>query len=691
MKVIAPLRSLGIVIGLLSLATPHRTYAGAPEPLRELPYSPGLDLKSMDKTVEPCQDFFHYACGGWIKQNPIPADQESWDVYGKLTLDNEQYLWGLLDTAAKENATGKTQSPANEHIGRFFRSCMDLTAVDLADLKPAQPALDAIASIKNLGDLSRVLGDIHSEGLGGGQIFAIESGQEFENAESVIAFAERGSLGLPDRDYYTKTDKKSVEIRGRYFEHLQVVFGLIGDSPAQAKAEASQVMGLEDKLARATLTRVEMRDPARRFNTMPMAKFKAMITAINWDEYFKKIGIPDNGPINVTELAYYKRVATLLRSEPISTWKSFLRWGWMHRTSPYLSSRFVNADFEFYSKYLRGTLQPRPRWRKCTLLVDREIGEDLGQAFVAKTFSPDTKARALEMTRKIETAMEKDVNNLSWMSQTTRTQALAKLHSIVNKIGFPDKWRDYSPVDLKADKFFDNMVNADRFEQKRQLAKIGKLLDRSEWGMTPPTVNAYYDEQMNDINFPAGVLQPPLFDRKLDDAPNYGNTGSTIGHELTHGFDDEGRKFNAQGNLKDWWTAADAKEFERRAGCVSDQYSKYIAVDDIHINGKLTNGEDLADLGGTILAYAAWKDATAAKQLKPIDGLTPDQRFFIGMAQWACGDTRPETKREHAITNPHSPLEFRVNGVVSNMPEFAKTFSCKAGQPMVRANVCRVW
>jgi endothelin-converting enzyme/putative endopeptidase len=395
--------------------------------------------------------------------------------------------------------------------------------------------------------------------------------------------------------------------------------------------------------------------------------------------------------VNVTQPAFYKEVEHQLATRPIDDWKVYLRWHLAHAKAPFLSSAFVQANFEFYSKYLRGVTEMQPRWKRCVRYVDQDLGEALGQVFVEKTFTADTKARALAMVKQIEQAMETDLNQIAWMSPETKKQALVKLHSVVNKIGYPDKWRDYSAVNVVRGDFLGNVDRADVFESKRQLNKIGKPVDRSEWQMTPPTVNAYYDPQMNDINFLAGVLQPPLFDPKMDDAPNYGNTGATIGHELTHGFDDEGRQFDAKGNLKDWWTKQDAAEFEKRTACVVDQYAQYTVVDDIKINSKLTLGEDVADLGGTLLAYMAWKEATKGQDLKPIDGFTPDQRYFIGMAQWACGDERPESKRLNAITNPHSPDKYRINGVVSDMPEFSKAFSCKAGQPMAPVKACRVW
>ena len=436
---------------------------------------------------------------------------------------------------------------------------------------------------------------------------------------------------------------------------------------------------------------MDKRDPYKLFHKMTRAQFASLTPAFAWQTYFMALKVPDTSVINVTEPAFYKELQTQLQTRSLADWKTYLRWHLVHAKAPYLSSAFVDANFDFFNKYLRGLEEMPPRWKRCVRRVDQDLGEALGQVFVDKTFGPDTKQRAQMMTKEVEAAMESEIRQLPWMGEQTKRRALEKLHSLVNKIGYPDKWRDYSSIKIGRDDYFGNVERATVFENRRELAKIGKPVDRTEWQMTPPTVNAYYDPQMNDINFPAGVLQPPLFDPKMDDAPNYGNTGATIGHELTHGFDDEGRQFDAKGNLKDWWTKNDAAEFEKRANCVSDQYSQYTIVDDIKINGKLTLGEDVADLGGTFLAYLAWKNATKGQDLKPIDGFTPDQRFFIGMAQWACGDERPENKRLGAITNPHSPNEYRINGVVSNMPEFGKAFSCRVGQPMVRQEPCKVW
>lgn len=658
------------------------------QPITQLPYSPSLDLTSMDTSAVACENFYQYACGHWNKNNPIPPDQGSWNVYSKLEYDNERFLWGLLEEAAKPSPS---RTAVEQKIGDFYYACMDEAAIEKAGITPIQARLDRIAAIRSMADLSRVVTAEHSLGAGGSLLFGFGSDQDFEDAQSVIAFASRGALGLPDRDYYTKTDAKSVEIRAKYIEHMTRMFGMLGDDPAAAQTHAGQVMAIETELAKSMLTRVEMRNPHNLLHKYTPAQFKALTPSLDWDQFFPAQSVPEMKTIDVTEPAFYQTLEKQLQAHGIEEWKSFLRWNLIRGSSSALSSPFANAHFDFYSKYLRGVPQMQPRWRRCVEWVDGDLGEALGQVFVAKTFTPDTKARTVAMTKEIEDAMQRDLETLPWMSDETKKRALVKLHAVVNKIGYPDKWRDYSSVEITRGDFFGNNQRADRFEYRRQIAKIGKPLDRGEWGMTPPTVDAYYNPQMNDINFPAGVLQPPLFDPKMDDAPNYGNTGATIGHELTHGFDDEGRQFDAEGNLKDWWTPQDAAEFQRRADCVADQYSQYTIVDDIKINGKLTLGEDTADLGGTLLAYFAWKHATSGMDLQPRDGFTPDQRFFIGMAQWACGYTRPELKREYALTNPHSPEEYRINGVVSDMPEFAKAFGCKTGQKMVRAKPCRVW
>jgi putative endopeptidase len=676
------------LITLVLLAAALSFGQKAETPLTAIPYTPSLDIPAMDQSVNACVDFYHYACGGWIKNNPIPPDQAAWNVYSKLQEDNERFLWGLLEQAAKGDAN---RNAVERETGDFFYACMDEAAVNKAGAAPLQPGLEKIAALKSVSDLSAYLGREHLGIGGGGMMFGFGSDQDFENSNNVIAFATAGGLGLPDRDYYTKTDAKSVETRRVYGEHVARMFALMGETPERAAADARTVIEIETALAKASLTRVEMRDPYKLFHKLTPAQLQELTPTFRWNQYLETAAAPATAVFNVTEPEFFKALDGELKSRSLDDWKTYLRWHLVDSEAPYLSSPFVEANFDFYSKYLRGVKEMAPRWKRCERLVDRELGEALGQVFVEKAFPPEMKQRTLAMTKEIELAMQSEIQQLPWMSAPTKRRATEKLHAVVNKIGYPDKWRDYSSIKIDRDDFLGNVNRASVFESKRQLAKIGKPVDRGEWGMTPPTVNAYYSAQMNDINFPAGVLQPPLYDPKMDDAPNYGNTGATIGHELTHGFDDEGRQFDAQGNLKDWWTAEDAKEFQERADCVSNQYSGYTIVDDIKINGKLTMGEDVADLGGTLLAYIAWKHADAGQNLKPMDGFTPDQRFFIGMAQWACGDERAENKRVNAITDPHSPEEYRINGVVSNMPQFASAFSCKVGQPMVRPKPCRVW
>ncbi|HWR16966.1 MAG TPA: M13 family metallopeptidase [Terriglobales bacterium] len=688
---------LFVVLALsLSLAAQTATpaaSAAAPaaaedKPITTFPYTPSLYTDSMDKSADPCVDFYQYSCGGWMKNNPIPADQARWSVYGKLYQENQRFLWGILDQLAKQK-TGRNAT--QQLIGDHFAACMDEGAVNKLGAKPLQRYLKQIDAVKSVKDLPALLANLHLSLETGGLLFNFGSNQDFENSESVIAFAEAGGLGLPDRDYYLKDDERSKDIRAKYLAHVQRMLELIGDKPDAAKAEAAKIMELETALAKASLTRVERRDPYKLFHKMDFKGLQELTPSFDWAVYTKGVGLAPQNTFNVTQPAFYKEVENQLKTRPLPEIKNYLRWQTARATAPYLSNDFVMENFNFYSKTLRGIPQLRPRWKRCVSLVDGQLGEALGQEFVARAFSPELKQKALTMTRQIEQAMEEDINTLAWMGPETKKKALEKLHSTVNKIGYPDKWRDYSSVKISPTDFLGNVERATQFEAKRQLNKIGKPLDRGEWSMSPPTVNAYYDPQMNDINFPAGVLQPPLYDPKMDDAPNYGDTGGTIGHELTHGFDDQGRQFDAKGNLKDWWTKEDSDEFNKRAQCVADQYAEYVVVDDIKINSKLTLGEDVADLGGLILAWMAWKDQTKNQKLMPIEGLTPEQRFFVGYAQWACENDRPENKRVSAMTDPHSPGKYRVNGLVVNMPEFQSAFGCKAGQPMVKENRCRVW
>ena len=657
------------------------------QPANTLPYTPGLDVAAMDRAADPCVDFYQYSCGGWMKANPIPPDQASWSVYGKLSQDNGRYLWGILEELAV-----KPHRSANEkQVGDYFAACMDEAAVEKLGARPLRPLLDRVGRMRGKRELPAVLAELHLALGQGGPMFSFGSNQDFADSRQVIAFADAGGLGMPDRDYYVKDDQRSRELRKAYLAHVAKMLELLGESPDTASASARKVMDIETVLAHASLTRTDRRDPYKLFHKMDRAGLKALMPDFGWDAYLAGVGLARLDTFNATEPAFFKELQSQLHANSLDDLKAYLRWHVVHAAAPYLSRAFVDENFAFYGKTLRGTAELRPRWKRCVSMVDSQLGEALGKEFVARTFSASQKERVLRMTRQIQKALEDDIRELGWMSAPTKQRALAKLAAVVNKIGYPDKWRDYSPIVVKRDDFFGNVSRAQRFESRRDLAKIGKPLDRGEWLMTPPTVNAYYNPQMNDINFPAGVLQPPLFDPAMDDAPNYGNTGATIAHELTHGFDDQGRQFDHQGNLKDWWTKDDADAFNARAQCIADQYAQYTVIDDIKINSKLTLGEDVADLGGVMLAWSAWKAETAGKTLEPRDGLSPEQRFFVGYAQWACENERPENQRLKAITDAHSPGKWRVNGLVVNMPDFARAFSCKPGQPMVAAKLCRVW
>ena len=657
-------------------------------PLPALPYTPSLDLAAMDKSADPCVDFYQYSCGGWMKSNPIPPDQPAWNVYRKLSDENAQFLWGILD---EDSRPSPQRDAVQQKVGDYFAACIDEAAVEKLGASPLKPALDEIAAIKNPSDLAAFLAQQHLASYGNALMFGFGSNQDFGNASQVIAFLEPGGLGLPDRDYYDRTDDKSKETRQRYVEHVARMFELLGDGPEQAAANAQTVMRLETAMAKASLTRVERRDPYKLYHKLSPEQLRELTPSFAWQRYLADQGVGSVQVINVTEPEFFKALEALLKSEPLENWKTYLRWHVAANRAPYLSSKFVEEDFNFNRKYLRGVTEQQPRWKRCVRYIDRDLGEALGQEFVRRTFSPKTKQDVLHMTELIEQGMADEIQHLDWMTPATKQQALIKLKAVRNKIGYPDKWRDYSSVNITRSDFIGDVARATVFESRRQLNKIGKPVDRGEWQITPPTVNAYYDPQMNDINFPAGVLQPPLYDPREDDAPNYGNTGGTIGHELTHGFDDEGRQFDAQGNLKDWWTKEDAAAFEQHIQCLRDQFAQYTVVDEIKINSKLTSGEDVADLGGTLLAWIAWKHDTAGQKLAPRDGLTPEQRFFVGYAQWACENERPENLRVNAITDPHSPGRYRVNGIVSDLPEFQQAFGCKAGQPMVNARQCKVW
>ena len=647
-------------------------------------HEPALDVTSMDRNIDPCVDFFQYSCGGWIKRNPIPPDQSSWDTYSKMQDENRERLRAILDEAAKDDPK---RSASAQKIGDYYSSCMDEKTIDAKGLDPLKPDLEAIGQLKSKAELANITASMSHDNV----LFGFGSAQDYRDASKEIAEADQGGLGLPDRDYYLKDDAKSVDLRKAYIAHVQKMFELLGDPVEVAGTEAQTVMRIETALAKGSMTRVERRDPKNLDHKLTAADLEKISPEFQWQLYFTKVGLQSLGSLNVTSPTFFKTMSEELQKESLPDWKIYLRWHLVHAYAPALSSAFVNENFAFFGKTLRGQQELQARWKRCTQSVDNDLGEALGQVYVEKYFSPEDKEKALKMVKEIDAAMAQDIDSLPWMSAATKQQALVKLHGMANKIGYPDKWRDYSKLEIVRGDELGNVERARKFEMNRELAKIGKPVDRGEWDMTPPTVNAYYNPQMNDINFPAGVLQPPAFDPTSDAAPNYGDTGGTIGHELTHGFDDEGRQFDALGTLRDWWTAEDGKEFVKRASCISDQYSTYTVIDDIKINGKLTLGEDVADLGGLLLAYMAWKADTKGQDLKPIEDLTPDQRFFVGYGQSWCGETRDETKRLRATVDPHSPEKYRTNGVVSNMPEFQEAFHCKAESPMVNANRCRVW
>jgi endothelin-converting enzyme/putative endopeptidase len=643
----------------------------------------------MDRSVDPCVDFYKYSCGKWSQKNPIPADRTAWSVYAKAYEDNLALLRSILEQAA----TASQRDAVTQKVGDFYTACMDEATANKRGMSAIKPELDAINSIHSLTDLAAVVAHLQIVTSGSSILFDAGSEQDPDDTEKQIASLGQGGIGLPDRDYYTQGDPKSKEIRQHYLQHVQKIFEMLGDSPVTAKQNAAIVMQIETRLAKASWRAVELRNPYNLKHKMNLQALHKLAPNFDWQLFFKKAEAPKFETVDISTPRFFQELSRMLKSEPLGNWKNYLRFHIANSYGSYLSENFVQETFGFYSQYLRGAKEIRPRWKRCVQYADADLGEALGQEYVRRVFPSELKQSTLEMVQRIEHQMELRIDQLDWMGPQTKEQALIKLHSISNKIGYPDKWRDYSSVSITADDFAGNIRNTTVFESHRDFNKIGQPVDHTEWDLTPPTVDAEYNPQLNDINFPAGVLLPPMYDARLDDAPNYGNTGSTIGHELTHAFDDQGRQFDAKGNLRDWWTKEDATKFNDRAECVSDQYANYVVVDNIHINSKLTLGEDVADLGGTILAYLAWKDAVKDEHLESVDGLTPEQRYFVGFGQWDCGEVRPQQARDWAITNPHSPPEYRINGVLVNIPEFAEAFSCKAGQPMVKPKekVCKIW
>ncbi|MFZ0957068.1 MAG: M13 family metallopeptidase [Candidatus Sulfotelmatobacter sp.] len=651
--------------------------------------SPGFSLDNIDKTIDPCVDFYQYACGNWIKNSEIPADQAQWVSFVELNERNKNIERGILE---KAEAGGAGRDAIDQKIGDLYGSCMDEKAVDAKGLGPLQPELSRIAAVQDKGGLIEELA--HLDMVGAGSLFSFYSAPDLHNADQVIAYIDQGGLTLPDRSYYIKDDANMKEMRQHLVEYVTQIFALAGQTPQQAADSAQTVLRIETELAKAAMDRTQRRDPKNRDHKMTRGEAVALGPDFHLDRYFTAMGAPSFTELNVVNPDFFKQVNATLESEALDSLKTYVSWHVLNPASPWLSDAFVQANFKFQQN-LTGQKEMQARWKRCVNLTDRELGEALGERYVDVTFGPDGKQRMLKMVDALEKSLAEDIHNLSWMSEETKRQAKVKLDAIRNKIGYPDVWRDYSSVTIKPDDLIGNIERANTFETERDIHKIDKPLDRKEWGMTPPTVNAYYNGSYNEIVFPAGILQPPFFDKTMDDDVNFGGIGLVIGHELTHGFDDQGRKFDPQGNLHDWWTEQDGKEFEKRVSCVADEYSNFVAVDDLKLNGKLTLGENTADNGGARIALMALEhmiaDDKTGKEGRKIDGYTPEQRFFLGFARVWCEKRRPEVARVRVLTDPHSPGKYRVNGVVQNMPEFQKAWGCKAGQPMVAENACHVW
>ncbi len=651
------------------------------------PASHGLEPADMNLSAKACQDYYQFANGGWLKKNPIPPEYPSWGTFSQLAERNREAMRKILERLAKEKSAPGSEE---QKLGDFYASCMDETAIEAAGAKPLAPELARIEKIQSLSDLRVELASLQTHGVG--VLFSFGSQQDRKNSSEVIAGAFQGGLGLPDRDYYTKSDDKSRELRAKYVEHVAKMFALLGDDPDRAAARAKSVLEIETKLAQASMTRVERRDPDATYHRMAPAELKALTPNFSWEAYFHDLGAPAITAINIGQPKFFEALDKELASVPLPDWKTYLRWHLVRSAAPGLSSKFVEENFNFYQRTLEGTKEIQPRWKRCVQSTDRNLGFALGKIYVAENFPPQAKARADQMVRNLIAALREDLSTLPWMGPETRKAALAKLDAFTPKIGYPDKWRDYSSYKVERGAHVVNVMNGASYEHRRDVDKIGKPVDRAEWGMTPPTVNAYYNPSRNEIVFPAGILEPPFFDAAADDAVNYGGIGAVIGHEMTHGFDDQGRKFDAQGNLKNWWTAEDLKNYQERANCVEKQFDAYVVEGDLHQNGKLVLGESIADLGGLTIAYKAFEKSLEGKPRPPdIGGFTPEQRLFLNWARvWAI-NARPEFERLQTNTNPHPLGRFRAIGAPSNIPEFAAAFGCKAGDPMVRPVRCLIW
>jgi putative endopeptidase len=686
MSILSAIKAI-IILFALGATIVAQTPSATEKPPRLLP---GLDKSLIDTTADPCVDFFQYACGNFPKLYPIPNDRSGYGTGAIIAEYTEYTLHEMLEKAA---SGGTSRTPNEQKIGDFYASCLNTGAIDQKGLKPLQPELDRIARLKSKKELSSLLA--HYQLIGVGSFLGFGELQDFKDARRQIAVVDQGGLGLPERDYYFRTGDVPEKTRKQYVEHITNMLKLLGEPEPQAASDAQKIMQLETALAKVSLDITSQRDPKKVYHLMPVTELEKLSPVVEWRRFLAEAGAPSVQELNVTNPDFFKGLNALIDSTGLDTIKTYLRWQLIHSTpSDALPAAFDKEVFDFYGKKLRGQPEQRARWKRCVQATDGALGEALGQVYVAQEFSPANKQATLQMVHDIEAAMDQDLNTLDWMSPATKVRAKEKLQAVADKIGYPDHWRDYSKLTVVRDDAYGNVIRAIEFENRRQLAKIGKPVDRGEWGMSPATVDAYYNGSMNDINFPAGILQSPFYDKNSPDAVNYGHVGAVVGHELTHGFDDEGRQFDANGNLSDWWTSEDAKKFEEKADCEVNEYGSFVVVDDVKVNGRLTLGENTADNGGLRLAFMALLADAKRKNIdlnKKEDGYTPIQQFFLAHGQNWCGASRPESLRLQAQTDPHSYRKYRVNGVVQNMPEFGKAFGCKAGQPMMPANACRVW
>ena len=647
----------------------------------------GINPADMDTSAKACVDFFHYADGGWIKAHPIPPEYPRWGTFNVLAEENRDKLHGILEALAAR----KDLVPGSDDrkLADFWGACMDEKAIEAAGAKPVEPELARIAAIKTPAELQAEVARLQSGGVR--VLFGFGSEQDRKNSDEVIASLRQGGLGLPDRDYYLNEDARSKQIREKYAEHVAKMLELLGDGAAQAQAEAATVLALETDLAKISMTRVEQRNPDNTYHRLATAELAKLAPDFDWPAYFRAQETPAIASLNVAQPEFVRGVGALLAKVPLEQWKTYLRWHLVSWAAPQLSSPFVNEEFAFRGKVLQGTEKIEERWKRCVGATDRQLGFALGRLYVEKYFPPEAKKQADELVHNLIAALRADIATLDWMSAATKKAAIAKLDAFTPKIGYPDKWRDYSKYQVAADSYLANVQRGDQYEFHRTIDKIGQPVDRTEWGMTPPTVNAYYSPSRNEIVFPAGILQPPFFDPKADPAVNYGAIGAVIGHEMTHGFDDQGRKFDAHGNLKEWWTPQDAKNYEARAACVEKQFDAYEVQPGLHENGKLVLGESIADLGGLTIAHMAYETSLGGAKPPVIGGLTADQRFFLAFARVWSGAARPQYEQMQVRVDPHPAAQFRAIGAPSNMPAFAAAFGCKPGDPMVRAEQCRIW